>query len=348
MRIEQLTFTRFIAAILIVVFHYGRDTFLFNNEYISFVSRQANVGVSYFFVLSGFVMIIAYGNRKHISFLRFLQNRLARIYPVYLFAIILVLYVTINNDINFKDLSLNLTMIQSWFPEKAMTLNKPGWSLSVEFFFYILFPLLMNRLYSKTNFKTLTLWVVSFWVISQLIFHLFVFKIIELTFYDMQDIFYHPIMHFNTFLIGNLAGLFFLKYQKKYTKNFRLEILLLLRLLIIILKFSLGLNYHNGLLSIIFAPLIVLISFNHDRITKIVSHNLFVFLGEISYGIYILQFPIWAILSNYRMRKYFGVNHDENPLITFTVRLIILILIAGLSYNYFEKPLRNKIKRLRI
>jgi len=48
MRIEQLTFTRFLAAISIVIYHYGKNIFPFNHEITSFIFRQANLGVSYF------------------------------------------------------------------------------------------------------------------------------------------------------------------------------------------------------------------------------------------------------------------------------------------------------------
>ena len=82
MRVEQLTFTRFIAAISIVIFHYAKDVPPFNFDVISFLFNQANLGVSYFFILSGFVMIIAYGQKKNISFLSYMQKRFARIYPV--------------------------------------------------------------------------------------------------------------------------------------------------------------------------------------------------------------------------------------------------------------------------
>ncbi len=81
MRIEQLTFTRFIAAISIVIFHYGRNITPLN--YCDFVFCQANMAVSYFFVLSGFVMAIAYRDNKRVHFGRFIQRRFARIYPVY-------------------------------------------------------------------------------------------------------------------------------------------------------------------------------------------------------------------------------------------------------------------------
>lgn len=91
MRIEQLTFTRFIAAISIVIFHYGKESILFNNNLVGYVFKQANVGVSYFFILSGFVMIIAYHNKSEINFIEYFKNRFARIYPVYLLAILSLL-----------------------------------------------------------------------------------------------------------------------------------------------------------------------------------------------------------------------------------------------------------------
>ena len=138
MRIEQLTFTRFIAASLIVIFHYGIDIFPFNLQKTMFLG--ANIGVSYFFVLSGFVMIIAYHKKQKISVLNYLRNRFARIYPVYLLAtLILVGYYLVATNVDVKpiDLILNITLLQSWVPAKVLTLNFPGWSLSVEFFFYV-------------------------------------------------------------------------------------------------------------------------------------------------------------------------------------------------------------------
>lgn len=347
MRIEQLTFTRFLAAISIVIFHYGKEINLFYNEYSSFIFKQANVGVSYFFVLSGFVMIIAYGNRDKINFFEYIKNRLARIYPVYLLAILLIIGINLFQNINKLDLLLNIFMLQSWIPEKALTLNFPGWSLSVELFFYVSFPILLNHFYSKQSLKYLTIWIVLFWIFSQIIFHLMLNGTLELSIYSTKDIPYYPLMHFNEFLIGNLAGLYFIKKLKNKQNNFQIPILLTILILIILLKFPFGLNYHNGLLSIIFVPMIILISLSNDTFTKLISKNIFVFLGEISFGIYILQFPVWSIFSDYRMQKYFGLNKEIDFTTSFFIRLIILILLASLSYLFFEKPIRNRIKKLR-
>jgi len=328
-----------------VIFHYGKGSYLFNNEYVSFIFKQANIGVSYFYILSGFVMIIAYGNKNNINFLEYFKNRLARIYPVYLLAIFLILGITFFNAVNIFDLILNIFMIQSWVPEKALTINIPGWSLSVELFFYLSFPILLNQIYSKKTLKNITIWIILFWVISQIIFHLIISGILKPPFFSIKDSLYHPLLHFNEFLIGNLAGIFFTKKLKAYRRKYMFPILILICILIVILKFPVGLNFHNGLLAIMFIPIILLISLNKGIITKIISKKPFVFLGEISFGIYILQAPIWIIFSDYRMEKYLGLNKVFDFTISFFIRLVILVVFSSLSYLYFEKPIRNYIKK---
>ena len=151
MRIDQLTFTRFIAAISIVIFHYGNESFLFNNKYLSFIFTHANVGVSYFFVLSGFVLTIVYYQKKEFSTKQYFINRFARVYPLYIFSIIIILFIFHFQSININELILNITMLQSWVPKMATTLNYPAWSLSVELFFYISFPLIFRYLKKRRD-----------------------------------------------------------------------------------------------------------------------------------------------------------------------------------------------------
>lgn len=343
MRIEQLTFTRFVAAISIVIYHYGLGSYLFNNEYFSFIFKQANVGVSYFYTLSGFVMIIAYSGKKT-KFYTYIKNRLARIYPVYILALFLVLASHSFKNVNIYDLTLNIFMVQSWVPGKALTINIPGWSLSVELFFYITFPFLLSYFYSKKSFKNIAIWVVGFWIISQLVFHLITWNKIAIFNYNFSDMKYHPLMHFNQFLIGNLAGLYFLRKKKIKQKKYYFHIISILLLLLLVLKFPIGLNFHNGLLVIIFIPLILLISLSKNILIKIITKKPFVFLGEISFGIYILQRPIWNFFSDYRLEKYLNLDKELDFTKSFLLRLILLIILSSISYLFFEKPLRNIIK----
>lgn len=345
MRLEQLTFTRFLAAISIIVFHYGKNIFPFNLEATSFLSQQANIGVSYFFILSGFVMIIAYGHKTKISYLNYIKRRIARIYPVYFLGIILLLvyYLTKQIPIDFRGLIYNLTMVQAWIPGKALSFNTPGWSLSVELFFYVSFPILFNVFYSKWTIKKTFIIILLFFIASQIILH----WLINSSFYSGSPskshdfIFYSPIMHLNEFLIGNISGLIFIKRKKR--KNYDWRILGLFTLLLLLLKFINGINFHNGMLAFVFVPLIVLISSNDGIITKIFSNKHLVFLGEISYGLYILQKPVYDWVNE--LLKYLNV---DNSIIIFYSSLIVLIIISAMSYKYIESPLRKRINRIHI
>jgi len=343
MRIEQLTFTRFLAAVSIVVFHYGGKSFLFNNDYVGFIFTKADVCVSYFFILSGFVMMIAYGNKSVIVAKDYFIKRFVRIYPVYFLALFMMFILQMRTeDLDFSGLFLNVLMIQSWVPGKALSVNSPGWSLSVEFLFYAIFSLMFNKFFKIASLKKVFFFIVLFWIISQVSFQLlFVFyRDSELDI--MKDVLkYNPLMHVNEFLIGNLAGLFFIQHLQEKKGNYDFVILILAVLVILALKFSLGLNFHNGLLAVFFVPLIILFSLNNGYITQVFQKKPFVFLGKISFGIYILQHPVYSLISSYTVNKYFQIN---DVTIVFFIRLVVLLVVSSVTYIYIEKPIQNKIK----
>jgi peptidoglycan/LPS O-acetylase OafA/YrhL len=346
MRIEQLTFTRFIAAISIVVYHFGMGLYPFSSDAISFLFKQANLGVSYFFILSGFVMIIAYGGNKkgRIDSGKYFTNRLARIYPAYFLALmVLVLYYLIRSK-SFSGMAfgLNLLVIQSWFPAYPLTMNGPGWSLAVEFFFYALYPLLFNRIYSRVNPNKLILPILLFWVATQVFFNI----MINSSYYQGSPsnshnlLYYFPLMHLNEFLVGNLGGLFLLKFRDRSVKNYNIPILLLMIVLFLMLKFPLPWSYHNGLLAIIFVPFLILLSLNKGFISRVFNLKPLIFLGEISYSIYIFQIPVFFWSKG--LMTFLGITNGYAVFYTF---LICLIVTSGLSYVFIETPVRNAIKR---
>jgi hypothetical protein len=80
---QQLTFTRFAAALTVVIFHYGRKIFPFQIYPISSLIPTGQIFVSYFVVLSGFIMMLAYWPQTEgFKPWRYWLFRLARIYPV--------------------------------------------------------------------------------------------------------------------------------------------------------------------------------------------------------------------------------------------------------------------------
>ncbi len=343
MRIEQVTFTRFIAAMAIVVFHFGRNKFPFDDSSVSFLFQYADIGVSYFFILSGFIMIIAYGNRPRVSQWEYFQNRFARIYPVYAFALILFVAVEVmlSHNVNVTDLTINLGLLQSWIPGKALTLNYPGWSLSVEFLFYAVFPILFNRLYLDRG-KSLFAWVALFWLGSQLFLHIgytTVFQDVP-PFADRSFINYFPLMHLNQFMVGNLAGIYFLNHQEMRGTH-DMKILALLASGVLLIRYQSDVILHNGLMAIIFVPIIVFMALNTGVITRLFRHRLAVFLGEISFGIYILQAPVF-IFTHHLLIVILGLQLYS--IHVFYISILILIAVSSVTYLAIEKPMRNVLR----
>lgn len=343
MKIEQITFTRFIAALSIVVFHYGQNIFPFNLSFIQFFFEHANVGVSYFFLLSGFVLIIANREKQKVAPMEFYLNRFARIYPVYLLAYLFMLFYEqiFLGKSDLTELYLHLFAVQTWVPGRALSFNYPAWSLSVELVFYLIFPLTFNFLYRRVKLRFLSFAIISIWIISQLAFHYYYYSGYYTGFPSKSHdvLYYMPLMHLSQFLLGNIAGLFFLKYRHKLQNSNSTVIFALVVLILVMLKNPFGMNYHNGLLSILFLPLLLLLSSSDGYLSRLFAKQKLVYLGEISYGLYILQVPIFSF--SYDIFNIIGLSYEP---LKFYISLILLVFTSFLSYRYFEVPMRRLIR----
>ena len=286
MRIEQLTFIRFIAAIAVVIHHFGLHVFPFNTPILYKIFQQGDLGVSFFFFLSGFVMIVAYQKSDKINPFNYLKNRFARIYPVFLLAAVLLFInklIQPEGYLNIKGMLLHLSMLHAWIPGYQLSYNIASWTLSVELFFYMIFPFLFNRFYSNKKISLSRIIMATFliWVITQavlIIFRpslIFDFEGISFLYHEVLRLF--PLMHLNQFLVGNVFGLLFIRYGVKAIKNYDLPIVVLSGLLGMVLVFNPGINLFGGLILIVFAPLVYLIACNTGKLTQISSHKSLIF-----------------------------------------------------------------------
>lgn len=342
MRIDQLTCTRFFSAMGILLFHYGAHAFPFSIPIIGSFINNTSLVLSYFFVLSGFIMIISYSSQNTLDTKQYLIHRFARIYPIYIIALFLVL---IPKSIvlglpNLWDIILHIFMLQAWVPGTVNLFNYPGWSISVEFFFYLVFPFLFNILYKKYQFRTLAIWIIGFWCISQTVHQCLVHSSMYQTFPSkIHDfIYYFPLNHLNQFLIGNLTGLLFLQYQHK-KGNYDKYLIGILCALFLAILYPIGLDYFNGTMAILFAPFLFFLSLNTGKFTALFKHRFLVFLGEISFALYMLQCPIFRI-----MKEMYSIAQINNPTLQFYSSFIALLIVSALSYIYIETPLRKRIR----
>ena len=287
-------------------------------------------------------MILAYNNQDKINFTDYIIKRIARIYPLFIFAgLLMVIYFYLfKNIIDYQGIILNILTIQAWVPTSALSINFTGWSISVEFFFYLIFPFLFNKFYKKIDWENLFLPIVSIWFITQLFMYWFVkyYNLHGNEVFIKNILYYLPLLHLNEFLMGNLAAIIFLKHFKNRLGNYDKPIIILTILLIIILKKPLTPFFHNGIMAILFIPIIFLMAMNNGFITKISNHKFAIFLGEISFGIYILQSPAFGY--NEKLLNYFGIFDKQ---ICFYTGFVFLIVLSIICHFCIEKPMNKLI-----
>lgn len=149
--VRSLTSLRFVAALWVLCHHaLPRER---AGAFGGAVGASGWLGVSLFFVLSGFLLVIRYAPAGvlRVSARQFWLERVARLAPTYLLALAFALPLFLR-DVRVAEMSAALitwvsvsvlSLQQAWWPETACVWNCPAWSLSVETWFYLAFPLLI-------------------------------------------------------------------------------------------------------------------------------------------------------------------------------------------------------------
>jgi len=152
--LRALTGVRGIAA-WFVVFYHIRLSIAGLPSGVRDVFAKGYLAVDFFFLLSGFVIWLTWSERIRTggaaSIPRFLQKRIARIWPLHLVtlggavALALLLRATGRSDPQFvfSELPLHILLLQNWGFTHHLAWNDPAWSISAELGAYLLFPLLV-------------------------------------------------------------------------------------------------------------------------------------------------------------------------------------------------------------
>jgi peptidoglycan/LPS O-acetylase OafA/YrhL len=153
-RLPSLTGLRFFAAALVFLFHSSRiipPLTPFHGAtahwYMTVCTEGGWVGVSFFFILSGFVLTWVAKPTDRAR--RFWRRRLTKLYPNHIVTFV-VTTVLLSVSIPWWRWLPNLLLVQSWFPDTHLdivfSVDQPSWSLSCEIVFYLCFPLLYRQL----------------------------------------------------------------------------------------------------------------------------------------------------------------------------------------------------------
>jgi peptidoglycan/LPS O-acetylase OafA/YrhL len=160
--LNRLTGIRAVAAIFVVFYHFGDSFASLFPAFAVFrpLYKSGDMGVDLFFMLSGFILSLNYLDGFTVitaqNYWKFLRARLARIYPVHLFTLLLLTAFALSakgasvkvNAAHYSAFTwfTNVFLVQMWPGfNRGLSWNFPSWSISCEWFAYLLFPFFAFR-----------------------------------------------------------------------------------------------------------------------------------------------------------------------------------------------------------
>lgn len=370
--LPHLTGLRFIAAFLVVLLHY-RQWLHLSAPLDHFVSQGAS-GVSFFFVLSGVVLTWSYqhwfaqGTMSRMG--EYLRARVARIYPMYLLALLLVTAVVgyglthgLTTDRGYHadaalagSWVLNALLLQTWVPVRVVedAFNGPAWSLSCEAFFYLLFPWIaarMVRLGSPAALLRLGLGL--FAIEAAAVLGTFVFvRLGHLPDILLDYVIYrHPLLRVWEFALGCTIGAYLTGVRTGRwplarplaTAAGRTRVTLgaaLLALPVIALPEHL-LEVPRWYLAYTptFAVMILALGSGVTLFSRVLDHPWVVRLGQASFSLYILH---WAGVLALQFAQMAGVTVTR-PMAW--AGILLSVLVSVLAWRKIEEPLNRVIRK---
>jgi peptidoglycan/LPS O-acetylase OafA/YrhL len=366
-QLHELTSTRFVAAMAVLLGHFANllDFPVFLQQLIS-----GGIGVSFFFVLSGFILCYRYWDTfaegvAAGSYRRYFVARVARVYPSYALALVLMTALLLGLDAyRPKTLDFPPNVFASWlatalcvhtFAPTQLTQqfwNAPGWSISTEFGFYLVCPLLLALAarFCRTGPRlALALaFNVAFAVLAQAAT---LYAVIRwgwdrgfwLDTVASRNIFWR----LPEFVTGIVAARLLYGGHLKWLANPLNRNVLLAASLALILAINLApwpatdrgmmivrqFRLENAYM-LPFAVVITSLAAGATFLSPLLRQRVFLFLGDASYGVYIFHWFPWTALTLAKAAGY-PVSIDVVWFVVF-----ITIMFASASYIGFERPAR--------
>ena len=324
------------------------------------------LGVDLFFVLSGYLIssliIKEYRKTGSLNLYNFYIRRARRLLPAVYFMITigLVVMVLFNEVLLRKshlDAIFGYIYSSNWWyifhkldyfdSFGAQSPFKHLWSLAIEEQFYMIFPLLFLLINRKKKSKDGTyklnknfLYVVLGLILVSLIAHILLFDI-----NNISRIYFGTDTRAFSLLVG-VVGAILYPMEKLHTKvtpqqniMYSVVSLVSIAILITVMIYTSEYNtwlYRGGFLLVAIIGLIVIISSGkqHTLMSRLLSFKPVVFIGKISYSLYLWHFPVLVLTT--------PVSEIGNPNIIFVIlRVILTFVLASASYVFVETPIRK-------
>lgn len=347
--ILPLTSLRFFAAASIVFFHMQAPLLEMKT------TPAFAIGVSFFFVLSGF--ILTYAHQGDTTWGKFALSRAARLWPVHLLTAFLWVALATKGNLSEANIGAagiaNLFLVQSWVPISAFvfSLNPVSWSISAEIFFYALFPFMRGK-------NVYVFFAVS--LIIAIVTVIFLDSSLSpfppgsgkdgQSIYPLHIALQFPLSRLAEFCIGVIAARRFIASPVATTTIH--ELLATAAIISFwLISFTLrdpmkSAGFHNtgdwvtqagGMAVFAFAIFI----FAHQRgaISNLLKSKPLVLLGEISFSTYMVHFLVLTAVTERRNAGY--LSSFQAPL----VYIAATYCLSYIVWRFVEKPAKNYVTR---
>jgi peptidoglycan/LPS O-acetylase OafA/YrhL len=362
---ENLDGWRFLCFLSVFFFHsfHTEVESIKSSPVYSFIKKDffgnGNIGVNFFFVLSGFLityLIIQEKNKTNkINVLAFWKRRILRIWPLYFFCVFFgfIIFPYIKQLFGQESMETaswpmyigflsNLDIIKNGLPDSSIL--GVLWSVAIEEQFYFVWPILLAIIpirYFWTIFISILLLSIQFrYFNNSYMLH---------EHHTLSCIGDMAIGGLGAWLITNFAG-----FHKRIESMPKYSIFIIYITFILILffrdEFLTANHFFKPFERIIIAGIMILIileqNYSSKSLFKMSRFKLISNLGKITYGMYCLHFI--GILITLKVTEKFGLNQElwQVLILETVVALFITIVISKISYKYFEMPfllLKDKV-----
>lgn len=342
-----LTGIRILAAYMVYLHHFNPFKSAIFGANVHYFFDGFHVGVTLFFVLSGFLITHRYYDSVDFDFKSYLQKRFSRIYPLYF---ILTSFTYIVGYYFFKSYGgvgsyfLNITFLRGFFDDLKFSGIAQGWTLTVEEFFYFLAPLFFI-LIKKSKcmvflipFFFVLLGVLLVYIFQNSNFYGFMNNMnfmLGYTFFGRIFEFFSGIAlglllkkklkcHFRFFTVGGVFGILFSIYFLSILENHPVSELFFIQKSII----------SNVLLPVFgIMPLFYGLIKEKTAFSKVLGSKFFILLGKSSYVFYLIHIGLFRTFLNTISTNYFFIFISLNGM-------------AIVLYFYVEKPLNSYFRKI--
>ena len=277
--IGTLQSLRFIFVMMIFMSHFDyRD--------IRGFDAGGDCGVAFFFILSGFVCSLGYGQRICEGVFRygdFIWKRLKKLYPLHLFC--LLFFLLVSQTVPDLKVLVNALLLQSWVPDPDwyFSCNKVSWFLSSLLFCYVVFPFFYRHLSRYLTLAVFLAYAAICWLIP----------------YDQVNavLYVFPLVRFVDFYLGMLLCRF---YERKQGMDVRswMEVLLIVLLFLVLTAYPfMDAKLRNApLFWLVLLPLILVFSQESGVVSSLLKSRPMLFLGSLTMPLFLIHQMLIGIL----------------------------------------------------